>query len=100
MSMTNHPVLQPVLTEGSVNMLVSYIYALKPDTAPDRDPVDQVHYVDGYLAACAAASRLVRDMWRAAEIATAAVNESMLDAIYLDPETDPDLAALTFEDDE
>lgn len=96
MSMTNHPALQPVLTEGSVNMLVSYIHALKPETDPDRDAADQAHYVDGYLAACSAASRLVIDMWRAAVIATDAVNESMVDAVYIDPEADYD--SLTFEE--
>lgn len=94
--MSNHPALQPVLTEGNVNMLVSYIHALEPEKYPDRDPVDQVHYMDGYLAACAASARLVRDMWRAAEIATDACNESMTDMIYIDPEADYD--TLTFED--
>lgn len=92
MGMTNHPALQPVLTEGNVNMLVSYIHALEPEKSPDREPAEQAHFADGYRVACWAAARLVVDMWRAAEIATDACNQSMFDGVYLD--------APTFEDEE
>ena len=78
--MTNHPALQPVLAAGNVAMLTRYIDALTP---PD-DVTDD--YRDGYRAATRAAFHLVQDMWRAAVIATDAVNLEMRQDIYADAE--------------
>lgn len=78
--MSNHPALQPVLAAGNVAMLKQYIEALTP---PDPDAVTD-DYADGYRAAVRAAVRLVDDMWRAAVIATDAVNLEMLQDVYAD----------------
>lgn len=61
-------------------MLTRYIDALTP---PD-DVTDD--YRDGYRAAARAAFHLVQDMWRAAVIATDAVNLEMRQDIYADGE--------------
>lgn len=76
--MTNHPALQPVLASGNVAMLKQYIEALTP---PDPDAVTD-DYADGYRAAVRAAVHLVDDMWRAAVIATDAVNLEMMQDVY------------------
>lgn len=59
-------------------MLTRYIDALTP---PD-DVTDE--YRDGYRAATRAAVQLVADMWRAAVIATDAVNLEMMQDVYAD----------------
>jgi len=61
-------------------MLKQYIEALTP---PDPDPVTE-DYAAGYRAAVRAAVHLVDDMWRAAVIATDAVNLEMLQDVYVD----------------
>lgn len=76
--MTNHPALQPVLAAGNVAMLKQYIEALTP---PDPAAVTD-DYADGYRAAVRAAVHLVDDMWRAAVIATDAVNLEMWQDVY------------------
>lgn len=88
--MTNHPALQPVLAAGNVAMLKQYIEALTP---PDPDAVTD-DYADGYRAAARAAVHLVDDMWRAAVIATDAVNLEMLQDVY------PDDYPLEYDDDD
>ena len=86
--MTNHPALQPVLAAGNVAMLKQYIEALTP-------PVPSVlDYANGYRAAVRAAVQLVDDMWRAAVIATDAVNLEMRQDIY------PDDFDLEYDDDD
>lgn len=75
-------------------MLTRYMEALAP---PDH-VTDE--YRDGYRAATRAAVQLVNDMWRAAVIATDAVNLEMLQDIY--PGDDGDLAddfPLEYDDD-
>lgn len=89
--MTNHPALQPVLAAGNVAMLTRYIGALTP---PDPDPVTD-DYAAGYRAAVRAAVQLVDDMWRAAVIATDAVNLEMLQDVYVD-----DYYPLEYDDDD
>lgn len=76
--MSNHPALQPVLAAGNVAMLKQYIEALTP---PDPEAVTD-DYTDGYRAAVRAAVHLVDDIWRAAVIATDAVNLEMLQDVY------------------
>lgn len=80
--MTKHPALQPVLAAGNVAMLTRYLEALTP---PDPDSMTD-DYRDGYRAAVRAAVHLVDDMWRAAVIATDAVNLEMLQDLYPDDE--------------
>lgn len=89
--MSNHPALQPVLAAGNVAMLTRYMEALTP---PDPDSVTD-DYAAGYRAAVRAAVQLVDDMWRAAVIATDAVNLEMLQDIYPD-----DDGALVYDDDD
>lgn len=63
--------IEVVLAQSNVNMLVSYLEALDPPNYPtDLDPAEA--YRAGFIAARSSARRLVLDMWRAAEIATAA----------------------------
>lgn len=61
-------------------MLTMYIGALTP---PDPDAVTD-DYAAGYRAAARAAVQLVDDMWRAAVIATDAVNLEMMQDVYAD----------------
>lgn len=82
--MTNHPALQPVLAAANVEMLTKYMQALTPPN-PDIATDD---YLAGYRAAVRAAVHLVHDMWRAAVIATDAVNLEMRQDIYRDDAED------------
>lgn len=61
-------------------MLTRYVQALTP---PDTGSVTD-DYRDGYRAAVRAAVHLVDDMWRAAVIATDAVNLEMMQDMYVD----------------
>lgn len=89
--MSNHPALQPVLASGNVAMLKQYIEALAP---PDPAAVTE-DYAAGYRAAVRAAVHLVDDMWRAAIIATDAVNLEMMQDVYVD-----DYYPLEYDDDD
>lgn len=82
--MNNHPALQPVLSAGNVAMLTNYLEALSPPGNVTED------YGDGYRAAVRAAIHLVADMWRAAEIATDAVNLQMMQEVYSGGDDDDD----------
>lgn len=96
--MTNHPALQPVLAAGNVAMLTRYMEALTP---PDPDDVTE-DYATGYRAAVRAAVQLVGDMWRAAVIATDAVNLEMMQDVYADDDgalDDGDDFPLEYDDD-
>lgn len=71
-------------------MLTRYLEALTP---PDPAAVTD-DYRDGYRDAVHAAVRLVDDMWRAAVIATDAVNLEMFQDLYPDDDD-----ALDYDDD-